>query len=106
MSLRPSSSRSQLMWKQFSQKADGSWCLNLPPYYAGLFQSYFPSLMKKSNTGFRESKSRRTKYAFFPTLESRDIERIESFQKFFERAVCLSTSFHLRTDFSDELDFC
>src|SRR5437899_7915809 len=105
MSLRPRSSRSQLTWKQFVEKEDGSWFLNLPPYYADLFASYFPALLKMSRTGFRTSRSARTKYAYFTTLPSREIERVESFLLFFQRAVCLSTNRHLMGEFSDELDF-
>lgn len=106
MSLRPATSRCQLTWKQFVQKDDGSWFLNLPPYYAALFASYFPALMKNSRTGFRKSNSGRTEYAFFSQLPPREIQRIEGFLKFFGRAVCLGINKHLKGEFSDEMDFC
>lgn len=106
MSLRPASSRSQLKWNQFTQKDDGTWILVLPPYYAGLFEAYFPTLMKLSKRGFRDSKSAKTRLAFFPSLDDRAVERIEGFLTFFARAVCLTTNRHLKSCFSDELDFC
>lgn len=106
MSLRPQTSRCQLTWKQFVQKDDGSWFLNLPPYYAALFASYFPLLMKQSRTGFLKSRSGKTQYAFFASLAPREIQRIEGFLKFFERAVCLGVNKHLTTRFADEVDFC
>src|SRR5262249_39745239 len=106
MSLRPHSSRCQLTWKQFVQKDDGSWFLNLPPYYADLFACYFPALMKQSRTRFRNSKSGKTRYAFFSALPQREVQRVEGFLAFFGRAVCLSVNKHLRNDFADELDFC
>ncbi len=106
MSLRPDVSRCQITWKLFVQKDDGSWFLDLPPYYAALFAAYFPSLMKQSRTGFRDSKSGKTRYAFFSVLPAREVQRIEGFLRFFERAVCLGANKHIQKEFSDELDFC
>jgi predicted amidophosphoribosyltransferase len=39
-------------------------------------------------------------------LPDREVERIEGFLRFFERAVCLGINKHLGKEFSDELDFC
>lgn len=106
MSLRPGRSRSQITWKQFLKKEDGSWFLNLQPYYADLFAVYFPHIMRRSRTGFKPSKSGKTKFAFFRGLVERDLQRIESFIKFFGQAVCLDLNRHLGNNFSNELDFC
>ena len=98
--MRPATSRCQLTWKQFVQKDDGSWFLNIPPYYAGLFAAYFPQLMARSPTGFRPSQSGKTRYAFFAGLPERELLRIRRFLEFFERAVCLGLNRHLANDFS------
>jgi hypothetical protein len=106
VTLRPPSSRYQLTWNQFARKEDGRWILVLPPYYAGLFTARFPSLMAKSATGFRNSSTGKTKYAFFQGLDDPAVRKIEAFLEFFARAVCLSTNKHLGDRFADELDFC
>ncbi|MCI0642396.1 MAG: hypothetical protein L0Y72_13230 [Gemmataceae bacterium] len=106
MSLLPPRSRCQLEWKQFFQDQDGNWLLHLQPYYAELFANYFPTLMKQSPAGFRDFKSARNKFALFSKLPARDVQRIQGFLKFFERAVCLGINKHLKNNFTDELDFC
>jgi hypothetical protein len=77
-----------LTWKQFVQKEDGPWTLVLPFYYAGLFEVCCPALTAKSKTGFRSSSTGKTRYAYFPPLDARDVNRIQVVLEFFERAVC------------------
>jgi predicted amidophosphoribosyltransferase len=95
-----------LNWKVFDQREDESWNLVLPRYYAGLFEASFPSLVKLTSAGFRDSSSGKTRIANFPALIEKDVKRIQAFLDWYGRVVCLSTNEHLEDDFSDELDFC
>jgi len=95
-----------MRWRQFVPCDDGSWILNLPPYYASLFAACFPDLLEQTHAGFQQSHVGRTMYAIFPLLPTQEIQRIEGFLTFFERVVCLGLNRHLADAFSDELDFC
>jgi predicted amidophosphoribosyltransferase len=66
----------------------------------------YPKLMAKSNTGFRDSSSGKTKYAFFKDLDEGEVSAIERFLSHYGRSVCLSANAHIAEHFSDELDFC
>ena len=107
MPLLPGSSRLQLNWKVFDQVEDtGEYKLVLPSYYSRLFEASFPSLVKKTRVGFRESASGKTRIATFPNLDEQDVGKIRGFLNWYGRIVCLSTNEHLQDSFSEELDFC
>jgi len=104
---RWSSSRSQLEWHKFREDKPSSWVFSLfPPYYAALFEEQEPFLMAKSNTGWRDSKSGKTKFAFFKGLTPAEIERIKRFIRDYERLVILGLNKNIEQGFTDELDSC
>lgn len=104
---KPSSSRSQLEWYRFDEKGSRDWMLNLlPPYYAALFEEQESSLMAKSNTGWRDSKSGKTKFAYFKGLTPAEIEGIKRFIRDYERLVILGLNKNIEQGFTDELDSC
>jgi predicted amidophosphoribosyltransferase len=106
MSLLAPTSRSQLGWYQFNQQEDGSWGLVLPPYYARLFAACYPSIIAKSNTGFRDSRTGKTRFAFFDTLDSGAQQRVQAFIGHYGRVVALGLNKYIDKVFSDELDPC
>lgn len=101
---KPTNNRSQLKWSKFEKK-NGSHSLNLIPYYSELFEHLYPDLMEKSNTGWRESKTGKTKYAFFTDLEDNEIKKIEYFISSYEKIVLLNKCKNIENDFDEELDF-
>jgi len=104
---RWSSSRSQLEWHKFREDKPSSWVFSLfPPYYAALFEEQEPSLMAKSNTGWRDSKSGKTKFAYFKGLTPAEIEIIKRFIRDYERLVILGLNKNIEQGFTDELDSC
>jgi len=78
----------------------------LPPHYAALFEEKESSLMAKSNTGWRDSKSAKTKFAFFKSLTSAEVERIKQFIRDYERLVILGLNKNIEQCFTNELDSC
>jgi predicted amidophosphoribosyltransferase len=95
-----------LDWHRFEQKSDGHWWLCLPPFYAGLFAARLPILFGKSNTGFRNSRTGQTKFAFFPELAEKDLQKINAFIQHYSRVVALGMNDYIRGSFGDELDLC
>lgn len=104
--IEPPSSRMQLEWGQLSDKGGGSWCLNLPPYYATLFEIQEPRIMAKSNTGWRESRSGKTKYAFFINLDAAECEIIKKFQNDYKRFIIIGLNRRLVGFKRSELTGC
>jgi len=86
---RPPSSRNQLSFYPFKQRANGHWCLKLPTYYAELFESQEKGLMRKSIAGWMDSSSGTIKCAHFADLTSAEIKRIESFIETYRKLVIL-----------------
>jgi len=78
----------------------------LPPYYAALFEEKESSLMAKSNTGWRDSKSGKTKFAFFKGLTPTEVERIKRFIRDYEQLVILGLNKNIEPRFSKELESC
>lgn len=103
---KPKNSRSQLDYHRFEQKGTGNWFLNLLPYYAMLFEQLNPVIMKKSNTGWRDSESKKSQYAFFKGLTDEDIKVIWNFINVFSKRVIINVGKNINKDFSNELDYC
>lgn len=106
MKLMPLESRNQLDWYRFEKEDAGDWVLKLPHYYADLFQQKESQLMQKSNTGWRDSSTGETKYAFFVGLTSVEVEQIEEFIEDYKRFVIIGLNKNIENDFKDELDLC
>lgn len=102
----PNSSRQVLDWSKFEQKENGSYSLNLLPFYAELFSYHHPYLMAKSNTGWRIAKSGKAKFAFFNTLSSGNIKIIEKFIADFKQLVVIGINKNIKPFFTNELDSC
>jgi predicted amidophosphoribosyltransferase len=66
----------------------------------------FLALMRRCGAGFTDSSTGKTRVAILANLNEQEVEGIQSFLAFFERAVCLGVNKHLRTNFTGELDFC
>jgi hypothetical protein len=103
---RPPKSRNQLEWYKFEHRQGESWFFCLPPYYAALFEEQESSLMQKSNTGWRNSKSGKAKFAFFKDLDANEVEQIQSFIEDYKRLLILGVNRNIRNHFENELDFC
>jgi len=103
---KPPSSRNQLEWAHFERKESGDDVLNLPPYYASLFEMKEKEIMKKSNTGWRDSKTGKTKFAYFIDLEDNEKERIKSFITDYKQYVIIGINKNIEAYYSDELDSC
>lgn len=101
----PNATRGRLTWSKISQD-EGNWCLNLPPYYADVFTEQAPAIMSKSNTGWRESKSGITRYAYFIGLSEEDLAEIERFRDDYKQYPILGINEHLEPYFNTELDCC
>lgn len=99
-------SRRQLEFYKFALTDDGKWSLVVLKFYAGLFSIEEPDIMKKSNTGWRESKNPALKFAFFKNLKQTEIDRIESFVTNYSDWVILDVNEHIKDEFDKELDFC
>jgi hypothetical protein len=80
--------------------------LVLPIYYADLFAEKEGVVLEKSSTGFRDSRSGKTKHAYFPDLAYGEVHRIESFIAAYQRLVILSLNDHIEDHFTDDLDSC
>ncbi len=104
--IEPPSSRNQLGWSHFKETEDGNWCLNLPPFYTSVFGSLEPIIMAKSNTGWRESRSGKTNYAFFINLDEAERERIEKFRNDYKRFIIIGLNRHLVGFGRSELTGC
>jgi predicted amidophosphoribosyltransferase len=102
----PQSSRYQLTWSRFEQKPNGDWLLVLQPYYATLFSAEHNTIVKKSNTGWHESKSGKTRLLFFTDLTPDDIESINAFIGDYSQFILVGRSDNVAWYFSSELDFC
>ncbi len=102
----PQSSRCRLTWSRFKQRQNGDWLLSLPPYYAKLFSAENTAIMGKSNTGWRESESGKTRFAFFTGLTSDDIASIIAFINDYSHFILVGRSDDVAWHFSSELDFC
>ncbi len=99
-------SRRQLEFHKFESKDENNWILVLTEFYADLFAVEEPDIMKKSNTGWRESKKPGLQYAFFKNLIQNEIERINSFIDFYRKSIVLDLNEHIENEFENELDFC
>ena len=106
MAIRVPSSRQQLTWFKFDQTHDGSWVINIAPPYHEVFSIQEQDIIKQSNTGWRDSKGEKTKYAFFSSLSAEQIARIAQFKVDYGRMVLISLNRTIRDAFTDELDAC
>lgn len=102
----PPSSRSRLTWHPFEEKKDGAWTLALPTFYADVFAEQERSIMLKSNHGFRDSSSGKTRRIYFSDLTYADRHRIEAFIATYNKLVILAPNEHIADHFTDELDSC
>jgi len=106
MRLVPPKSRQILDWSKFEEKENDSYLLSLLPFYAELFSFLHPNIISKSNTGWRNSKSGKAKYAFFNTLSSGNIKIIEKFIADFKQLVVIGINKNIKPFFTNELDSC
>ena len=106
MTERARFSRRELKFYKSGPTDDGSWRLVIMDFYAQLFSIEEPDIMKKSNTGWRESKKPGIKFAFFKNLKQTEIDRIESFVKNYSDWIILDVNEHIKDEFDKELDFC
>lgn len=102
----PKASRMQLKFSHFDQVESGDWMFTLPEYYSELFNNQEKQIMEKSNTDWRTGKGKKSKYAFFKGLSSRDLNRVEKFCQDYKKHVILGLNKHIKSHFSYELDFC
>lgn len=105
MPLLPEKSRSKLTYSRFEDKGD-SWFLNLPPFYADLLGHLDYALMTQSNTGWRQTETGKTRFAFFPALDLASKEFIEKFISAYRQHLVLGLNQHIQAFFTNELDFC
>ncbi len=106
MSLKRRVSRRQLEFHKFESVGNNEWIIVLLEFYSDLFAIEEPEMMKKSNTGWRESKRAGIQFAFFKNLNQFEIERIESFIEFYREKIILDLNEHIANEFDNELDFC
>ena len=106
MAISVPSSRQQLTWFKFDQNDDGSWVINIRPPYHEVFSIQEQDIIKQSNTGWRDSKGGKTKYAFFRRLSAEQIARITRFSEDYKRMVLISLNQTIGDVFTDELDAC
>ncbi len=90
----------------FMEVESGDHLLVLPPLYARLFVASIPSMMGKSQYGFRDTKSGNNKRAFFEGLTDQDIKKVNGFIEYYKTRVVLGRNCHINPYFSDEVDFC
>ena len=102
----PPRSRNQLEWSRFEPAESGDWFLNLPPYYALLFENQHPFIMKKSDKGWYDSKSEITKYVFLSGLEKIEVETIRNFIDDYKKLVVIGINKNIKDQFDNELDSC
>ena len=105
MPLLPTTSRSRLTYARFEEKGD-SWFLNLQPYYADLLGHLDYTLMNQSNTGWRESQSGKSRYAFFPEIDPTTRVFIVNFISAYKRYLVLGLNRYIQPYFTNEMDFC
>ncbi len=106
MAIRVPSSRQQLRWLKVSQMNGGKWVISIAPPYHEVFSVQEIEITKLSSRGWRDSKSGKTKIAFFSRLSTRQIERIDKFREDYKRMVLISLNRTIRDAFTDELDAC
>lgn len=76
--------------------------------YPKLLRILCPTIVEKSPTGWKESKSGKMKYLWFPPdkLDDEDLAEIEDWREHFGTYVLLGITPHLSEHFTDELDYC
>lgn len=102
----PPKSRQILDWSTFEEKENGDYFLNLPSFYAELFEYKHPIIIDNSKTGWRTSQSGKTDYVFFETLTPRDAQIIEKFIVDFKQLVVIGINKNIKPFFTNELDSC
>lgn len=103
---RPKTSRLQLNWHKFEQNEDGNWILCVQhKIHTRLFKRLYPEIMKKSNTGWRRSKSGKSFYMFLRGLTENDIKKLNRFITDFSKYVIINLNKHIVPFFDEELDF-
>ncbi|MFC1731302.1 hypothetical protein ACFL6I_13320 [candidate division KSB1 bacterium] len=103
----PPTSRNQLKWHVFEETLQGDWILNLlPPFYAELFEFQEQQLIKKSNTGWIDSKTGKSTYVFFDDLTDNEIDHIHAFIEDYKKYVIIGKNENIEPYFTDELDCC
>jgi len=107
MKERPRWSRNTLKWHMLEKIKADTWVLNLlPPYYGSLFAEQEPGIMSHCTTGWRDSKSGKSRWAFFHDLTQQHLDRIERFIADYEHYVILDLNKNTKSFFADELDSC
>lgn len=104
---RPPASRNVLKWQLFDEQEPEKWVVHLmPTFYSEVFGEQLPKLMLKSNTGWRDSKSGKTKYTFFKDLSDLEVKEIQAFINDYRQFVVLGLNQNINFKFSVELDSC
>ncbi|MEA1981261.1 MAG: hypothetical protein U9N54_09845, partial [candidate division Zixibacteria bacterium] len=106
MSLLPTISRLQLTWYHFDKQKPGNYKFTTLECYARLFEKLEQDIMRKSNTGWRDSKKKHIKYAFFNNIIDNDVNKIESFIKDFQQFVLIGLNKNIKDYFNNEIFFC
>lgn len=95
----------RLVQSDLRNTAPGTWLFELPVYYTRLFSIEEPSIMSKSNTGWRIQDSGSNMAANFLGLEESELERMRLFCEQYKQFVILGLTDALRNYYSNELDF-
>ncbi|MEA1980299.1 MAG: hypothetical protein U9N54_04925, partial [candidate division Zixibacteria bacterium] len=90
----------------FDKQKPGNYKFTTLDCYARLFEKLEQDIMRKSNTGWRDSKKKHIKYAFFNNIIDNDVNKIESFIKDFQQFVLIGLNKNIKDYFNNEIFFC